>query len=163
MRVQNLFYKIEMFQVVGDILNFLRFIQSGKHPMLIDFFLGLELTAEKLTREDLTDFSWTRELLWHNFIELIGTVMSLINMFGLKRKLMQMLKYAWWKPNTYSRGQMTTPVMLSQTDCTTCLNKPVLPHTMGCSHIFCYYCLMVIILESYYFPTADGNYFGNLY
>lgn len=67
-KVQNLLTKMETFQLVGDMLNFLRFIQSGKHPALIDFILGLELTAEKLTREDLTDFSWTRELLWHNLI-----------------------------------------------------------------------------------------------
>lgn len=67
-KVQNFLNKIETFQLVGDILNFLRFIQSGKYPLLIDFILGLELTADKLTREDLTDLSWTRELLWHNFI-----------------------------------------------------------------------------------------------
>lgn len=67
-KVQNLLTKLETFQLIGDIFNFLRFIQSGKHPALIDFILGLELTADKLTREDLTDFSWTRELLWHNLI-----------------------------------------------------------------------------------------------
>lgn len=67
-KIQNFLTKMETFQLVGDMLNFLRFIQSGKHPALIDFILGLELTADKLTREDLTDFSWTRELLWHNLI-----------------------------------------------------------------------------------------------
>lgn len=66
--VQNVLHKLETFQLIGDIFNFLRFIQSGKSPLLIDFILGLEITADKLTREDLTDFSWTRELLWHNFI-----------------------------------------------------------------------------------------------
>lgn len=66
--VQNFIHKLETFQLIGDVLNFLRFIQTGKYPLLIDFILGLELTADKLTREDLTDFSWTRELLWHNFI-----------------------------------------------------------------------------------------------
>lgn len=67
-KVQNFVNKLETFQLIGDILNFCRFIQTGKYPLLIDFILGIELTAEKLTREDLTDFSWTRELLWHNFI-----------------------------------------------------------------------------------------------
>lgn len=67
-KIQDFVHKLETFQLIADILNFLRFIQSGKYPLLIDFILGLELSAEKLTREDLTDFSWTRELLWHNFI-----------------------------------------------------------------------------------------------
>lgn len=67
-RIQNLVHQLETFQLIGDIFNFIRFIQSGKHPILIDLILNLELTAEKLTRENLTDFSWTRELLWHNFI-----------------------------------------------------------------------------------------------
>lgn len=67
-KVQNFVNKLETFQLIGDIINFCRFIQTGKYPLLIDFILGIELSAEKLTREDLTDFSWTRELLWHNFI-----------------------------------------------------------------------------------------------
>lgn len=67
-KVQRFVHTLETFQIVGDALNFLRFIQSGKHPLLIDYILGLELTAEKLTREDLNDFSWTRELLWHNLV-----------------------------------------------------------------------------------------------
>lgn len=67
-KIQDFIHKLETFQLIADILNLLRFIQIGKYPLLIDFVLGLELSAEKLTREDLTDFSWTRELLWHNFI-----------------------------------------------------------------------------------------------
>lgn len=67
-KIQRVVHKLETFQLVGDILNFIRFIQSGKYPVLIDFILGLNLTAEKLTRENLSDLAWTRELLWHNFI-----------------------------------------------------------------------------------------------
>ncbi|XP_032511078.1 peroxisome biogenesis factor 2 [Danaus plexippus] len=140
-RVQNFLSKIETFQLVGDILNFLRFIQSGKHPALIDFILGLELTADKLTREDLTDFSWTRELLWHNLIELIGTVLSLVNMFGLKQRMTTILKYMWWKNRKSYKASASQATMTLNTTCAFCNEKPVLPHIMGCSHIFCYYCL----------------------
>ncbi|XP_026751224.1 peroxisome biogenesis factor 2 [Galleria mellonella] len=150
-KVQNFVYKIETFQLISDILNFLRFIQHGKYPVLIDFILGLELTADKLTREDLTDFSWTRELLWHNFIELIGTVISLMNMFGLRKKLTTVLKYMWWRNYTRTSGSPTSATMTQNTVCACCTNKPVLPHTMGCSHIFCYYCLMAN-------KTADPDY-----
>lgn len=67
-KLQNFMNTLDTFQVFGDVLNFLRFIKNGKHPVLIDFILGLELSADKLTREDLSDLSWTRELLWHNSI-----------------------------------------------------------------------------------------------
>ncbi|KAJ0179796.1 hypothetical protein K1T71_004387 [Dendrolimus kikuchii] len=140
--IQNIIHKLETFQMIGDILNFLRFIQSGKYPLLIDFILGLELTADKLTREDLTDFSWTRELLWHNFIELIGTSLALINIFGLRRRLSKVLKYVWWREHFRHVTKLSEVTMTMNTGCAFCSNKPVLPHTMGCSHIFCYYCLM---------------------
>lgn len=80
-KVQNFVQKLETFQLVGDILNFIRFIQSGKYPILIDFILGLELGAEKITRENLTDFGWTRELLWNNFIVSILKIHSQSNPF----------------------------------------------------------------------------------
>ncbi|CAH0728844.1 unnamed protein product, partial [Brenthis ino] len=123
------------------IYSFTSNIKSGKHPALIDFILGLELTADKLTREDLTDFSWTRELLWHNLIELIGTVLSLVNMFGLKQRMSKILKYMWWR-NRVGPSAVTSPASMTlYTTCACCSEKPILPHVMGCSHIFCYYCL----------------------
>ncbi|XP_049866442.1 peroxisome biogenesis factor 2 [Pectinophora gossypiella] len=141
-RIQNIVHKMETFQLIGDILNFLRFIQSGKYPVLIDFILGLELFADKLTREDLTDFSWTRELLWHNFIELIGTAISILNIFGLRRKLSNVLKYVWWSDNVRTSIKSSSAIMTTNTLCACCDSHPVLPYIMGCSHVFCYYCLM---------------------
>ncbi|XP_026485920.1 peroxisome biogenesis factor 2 [Vanessa tameamea] len=141
-KIQNFLSKMETFQLVGDILNFLQFVNSGKHPALIDFILGLQLTADKLTREDLTDFSWTRELLWHNLIELIGTVLSLVNMFGLRQRMTKALKYMWWRNHTGPSATSSTANMTIHTTCACCSDKPILPHVMGCSHIFCYYCLM---------------------
>ncbi|XP_068630207.1 peroxisome biogenesis factor 2-like [Battus philenor] len=149
-RVQNICNKIERVQIIGEIFNFLRFIQTGKYPILIDFILGLELTADKLAREDLSDLSWTRELLWHNLIEFIGTVVSLINIFGLKRKLTNALKYVWWQKHERSTGKLGSPVMTINTVCAYCSNKPVLPHVMGCSHVFCYYCLMALQRKLYF-------------
>lgn len=141
-KVQSFLHKLETIQLIGDIINFLRFIQTGKYPLLVDYILGLQLSADKLTREDLTDFSWTRELLWHNFIELIGTSLALINIFGLRKKLSYILKYAWWREHCRLAAKPCEATMTLNTNCVFCFNKPVLPHTMGCSHIFCYYCLM---------------------
>ncbi|XP_022121698.1 peroxisome biogenesis factor 2 [Pieris rapae] len=140
-KVQNVLNSLETFQLIGDIFNFLRFIQSGKHPAFIDFILGLELCADKVVREDLTDLSWTRELLWHNFIELIGTSLSLVNMFGLRQKLSKILKYVWWRNYARPSNKTSQAIMNVNTVCAVCSEKPTLPHVMGCSHIFCYYCL----------------------
>ncbi|XP_073951603.1 peroxisomal biogenesis factor 2 [Choristoneura fumiferana] len=159
-RVQSFVHQLETFQLFGDILNFLRFIQSGKYPVLIDFILGLELTADKLTREDLTDFSWTRELLWHNFIELIGTLISLMNIFGLQRLLSNVLKYVWWRQHIKPAGKMDVPTMTHATVCAICSQGPVLPHTMGCSHIFCYYCISANKAMDYEFACPKCYYSG---
>lgn len=67
-KLQNLLMRIETIHSICDILNFLRFIRSGRYPTQTDFILGLQMSADKVTREDLTDFAWTRELLWNNFI-----------------------------------------------------------------------------------------------
>ncbi|XP_037874902.1 peroxisome biogenesis factor 2 [Bombyx mori] len=141
-KVQNFIQNVEKIQLFSEVLNFLRFIQSGKHPLLIDFILGLELIGVNQTREDLTDFSWTRELLWHNLIELFGTGISLFNIIGLKQRLSKFLKYVWWNKPVHTFSQPGAPNMTLSTVCACCSNKPVLPHTMGCSHIFCYYCLV---------------------
>ncbi|XP_075970729.1 peroxisomal biogenesis factor 2 [Anticarsia gemmatalis] len=159
-KVQNIVHKLEMFQLIADILNFCRFIQTGKYPLVIDFILGLHLSAENLTREDLTDFSWTRELLWHNFIELIGTTIALINIFGLKRRLSSVLKYVWWRKHMKSTATSNTAVMTINTVCACCSNRPVLPHTMGCSHIFCYYCLTANKTADQDFPCPKCYYNG---
>ncbi|CAK1553767.1 unnamed protein product [Leptosia nina] len=140
-KVQSVLNSLETFQLIGDIFNFLRFIQSGKHPAFIDFILGIELAADKVIREDLTDFSWTRELLWHNFIELIGTTLSLVNMFGLRQKLSKVLKYVWWRNHVRTSTKSLPASMNINTVCASCSDKPILPHVMGCAHIFCYYCL----------------------
>ncbi|XP_041976757.1 peroxisome biogenesis factor 2 [Aricia agestis] len=141
-KVQNVLNRVEKVQLVGDILNFLRFIQSGKYPMLIDYILGLHLSADRITRENLSDFSWTRELLWHNLIELTGTVLSLVNMFGLRQKVTKLLRHMWWKSYTRSSVISGSSVMTIHTVCPCCSKRPILPHVMGCSHVFCYYCLM---------------------
>lgn len=75
--------------------------------------------------------------------ELIGTAISLINIFGLRRKLLNVLKYVSWSNQTRVKVASSNAIMTIHTECAFCSSSPVLPYTMGCSHIFCYYCLMV--------------------
>ncbi|XP_047507089.1 peroxisome biogenesis factor 2 isoform X2 [Pieris napi] len=73
--------------------------------------------------------------------ELIGTSLSLVNMFGLRQKLSKILKYVWWRNYARPSNKTSQATMNVNTVCAVCSEKPTLPHVMGCSHIFCYYCL----------------------
>lgn len=83
------------------------------------------------------------------FQELIGTTLSLVNMFGLRQKLSKILKYVWWRNYVRTSNKSTQATMNINTVCAVCSEKPTLPHAMGCSHIFCYYCLQVNYINSW--------------
>lgn len=86
----------------------------------------------------------------NNFQELIGTVISLMNIFGLKGRISGMMKYVWWKKHERLANNLGPASMDLNTLCAYCSSKPILPHTMSCSHIFCYYCLVVIIYSIFF-------------
>lgn len=65
---QNFISVLEKFQIIGDFMNMIRFLKTGKKPMLIEYLLNLEMTSTIKISNRYTDFSWTRELLWHSFI-----------------------------------------------------------------------------------------------
>lgn len=160
-RLQNFIMSLETLYSICDVLNFLRFIKSGKYPTVRDYILGLKMSADKITREDLTDLAWTRELLWNNFIELIGTIISLMNIFGLKGHLQGLMKYAWWRKPATAITPLGPPVMTVNTVCGICSCNPVIPHVMGCSHVFCFYCITANKSADKDFPCPHCNYNGS--
>lgn len=66
--VQNFLDAVERFQIVGDFMNLLRFLQTGKSPALIDYILHLQVSTNASINNRFQDNAWTRELLWHSFI-----------------------------------------------------------------------------------------------
>ncbi|KAH8379421.1 hypothetical protein KR009_004894 [Drosophila setifemur] len=134
--------------LVLNILNYFRFLKTGRKPTLVDFLLGLDyISLRNNQRRDIGYKYLTRELLWGGFMEILGLVLPIINF----RKLQRVLKswafgagLAGKRPETSM--EFFSPKMTVGTTCTFCGERPTLPHHMGCGHIYCYYCLNANVL-----------------
>ncbi|KAH8384501.1 peroxisome biogenesis factor 2 [Drosophila serrata] len=137
--------------LVLNILNYFRFLKTGRKPTLVDYLLGLDyISLRNNQRRDIGYKYLTRELLWGGFMEILGLVLPIINF----RKLQRVLKsWAFGKQLTGRRledreggVELLAPKMTASTTCTFCGERPTLPHHMGCGHIYCYYCLSANVL-----------------
>lgn len=77
------------------------------------------------------------------FQELLTFSLPFINYHSIKRKICDIIyPLAHRNANEWCRPSVTL-----QSNCTYCNERPTLPYYMGCSHIFCYYCLKVRIRD----------------
>ena len=145
--------------LVLSILNFFRFLKTGRKPSLIDFLLGLDyISLRHNQRRDIGYKYLTRELLWGGFMvitvlssqmyvlnfvciilqEILGLVLPIINFRKLQRLGKSLFRS---NVNRTERKKLEKPNILSSTTCVYCGERPTLPYYMGCEHIYCYYCL----------------------
>ncbi|XP_001957170.3 peroxisome biogenesis factor 2 [Drosophila ananassae] len=137
--------------LVLNILNYFRFLKTGRKPTLIDFLLGLDyISLRNNQRRDIGYKYLTRELLWGGFMEILGLVLPIINFRKLKRLLKSWtfggLSGKKFESGGSSKVELLSPKMTVGSTCTFCGERPTLPHHMGCGHIYCYYCLSANIL-----------------
>ncbi|XP_073840853.1 peroxisomal biogenesis factor 2 [Musca autumnalis] len=132
--------------LILSVLNFFRFLKTGRKPTLIDFMLGLDyISLRHNQRRDIGYKYLTRELLWGGFMEILGLVLPIINFRKVQRVARNMFKSkkaeeideAGHPLHPTNRKPKLTPT----TTCAYCGQRPTLPHYMGCEHIYCYYCL----------------------
>ncbi|XP_077288583.1 peroxisomal biogenesis factor 2 isoform X2 [Arctopsyche grandis] len=141
-RAQNFLIVLERFQVIGDFFNMIRFLQTGKKPTLIEYLLNLEIISMIKISNQYTDLSWTRELLWHSFIELFGVAAPLLNTQFVRRLIKDRSFNIFSRKKTvFSSFVNSNPIMTKKTKCAECRDNPILPHYMGCEHVFCHFCL----------------------
>lgn len=137
---------------VCTFLNFFRFLKTGKKPSLADYVLRLDnISMYGNKRRDVGYAHMTRELIWGGFMELLGFTIPLINYHSIKRKLRNIVSFS--KRNLSAQTERR-PMMTVTTKCAYCNERPTLPHHMGCSHIFCYYCLQVRFYCVVYTPSS---------
>ncbi|GJQ76615.1 hypothetical protein Trydic_g15477 [Trypoxylus dichotomus] len=79
----------------------------------------------------------TRELLWDSFIEILIYILPLVNYHKIKRSLNHVNPFH----KKLIRSTSTVALLTITTKCPHCNEFPILPHSMGCAHIFCYSCL----------------------
>lgn len=127
-----------------SVLNFFRFLKTGRMPTIVDYLLGLDyISLRHNQRRDIGYKYLTRELLWGGFMEILGLLLPVINF----RKIMRFLSHTIRNMNVNTREDKRTAnidgkvILNSNTICTYCEERPTIPHQMSCGHIYCYYCL----------------------
>ncbi|OCT76914.1 peroxisome biogenesis factor 2 [Xenopus laevis] len=130
----------------GALLNFLIFLQQGKFATLTERLLGIRSVFSRPQDVRQVGFEYmNREILWHGFAEFLIFLLPLINTQKLKSKL-----FSWCKP-AKSHGVSDPSLAVICKECCLCGEWPAMPHTIGCSHVFCYYCIKSNYMSDMYF------------
>ncbi|KAF7691619.1 peroxisome biogenesis factor 2 [Silurus meridionalis] len=119
---------------VASLLNFMLFLQSGMFPTLTERMLGVRpvFVQDRGARE--INFRYmNRELLWHGFAEFLIFLLPLINVWKLKSRVSGFFSGSDRAGRESESG--------GRSECAICSEWPVMPHAIGCSHVFCYYCV----------------------
>ncbi|XP_075160023.1 peroxisomal biogenesis factor 2 [Haematobia irritans] len=140
--------------LVLSVLNFFRFLKTGRKPTLIDFLLGLDYISLRHNQRREIGYKYlTRELLWGGFMEILGLVLPIINFRKIQRVARSLFSSRKRETNNESLNAIVKrkPKLTATTTCVFCGERPTLPHYMGCEHIYCYYCLSANI-------STDSNF-----
>lgn len=127
------------------ILNFFLFLRGGQ-LLLIERLLGLARDideqnyhrARTINKVQMELFS--RELIWKTLAEFLTFVIPFINVEYIKNTC---LRWAGLMSLESSRVSLAEAVMNDKhlSKCAICDKQPFNPYTIGCRHLFCYYCL----------------------
>ncbi|MED6260921.1 hypothetical protein ATANTOWER_031359, partial [Ataeniobius toweri] len=121
----------------ATLVNFLVFLRNGRHPVLVERITGAQAVFSKPNAvHDVTYQYMNRELLWHGFAEFLIFVLPLVNLRKLKTAVL--LRVLGRKGSDEEKAREPRDMWK---DCALCGEWPTLPHTVGCQHVFCYYCI----------------------
>lgn len=137
---------------LADVYNFLMFLRGGRYTSLADRVLKMHIISASKQARPLGYNYMTRELIWHTLIELLGNVLPLINYYSLKKKL-----YAKFSHRKKQFLRSDVIVLKKGMKCAICQDSPILPHHIGCSHIFCFYCIQGSLLADNAFQCPLCN------
>lgn len=135
---------------LGGLINFLIFLRKGKFATLTERLLGIRSVFCRPPQAREVGFEYmNRELLWHGFAELLIFLLPLINTQKWKAKLS-----SWCTPLTGAPNGDSS-LASSGRQCSLCGEWPTMPHTIGCEHIFCYYCVKSSFLFDMFFTCPQ--------
>ncbi|NXR07768.1 PEX2 factor, partial [Semnornis frantzii] len=118
------------------LLNFLVFLQQGRFATLTERILGIRAVFGRPQGIRQLGFDYmNRELLWHGFAEFLIYLLPFINLQKIK------LKISSWCLPVAGLPSSDQAAAARCKECSLCGEWPSLPHTIGCSHVFCYYCV----------------------
>ncbi|XP_062841343.1 peroxisome biogenesis factor 2 [Trichomycterus rosablanca] len=118
----------------ASLLNFLFFLRSGSFPTLTERLLGVRPVFVRPQGAREINFQYmNRELLWHGFAEFIIFLLPLLNVWKLKAKAFGLFSFSDQSGNQAESS--------GHSECAICTEWPIMPHSIGCGHVFCYYCI----------------------
>ncbi|XP_046872973.1 peroxisome biogenesis factor 2 isoform X2 [Hypomesus transpacificus] len=118
----------------ANLVNFLVFLRKGRHPSLSERILGVRAVFSRPPGARNVAFQYVnRELLWHGFAEFLIFLLPLVDM----RRAKAALRYFLSGPAEEGEGAGAG----GGQECGFCGEWPTMPHTIGCPHVFCYYCV----------------------
>ncbi|XP_008274503.1 peroxisome biogenesis factor 2 isoform X2 [Stegastes partitus] len=121
----------------ASLINFLVFLRNGRHPVLAERITGAQAVFSKPNVvRDVTYQYMNRELLWHGFAEFLIFLLPLINTRKLKATVSSLV-FGGESPD----GKGARERQEIWKECGLCREWPTMPHTVGCQHVFCYYCI----------------------
>lgn len=136
-RVNSFMDEIEMLIKILNIFTIVNFLRNGGAPSFLEYILNLiPVSTVPTSKRNVGYVYMTRELIWHGFIEFLVIIIPLINYSKLKRKVTKIIK-----GSIPTESLSLNCTFSSDSKCALCGELPILPHQMGCSHSFCFYCL----------------------
>lgn len=141
--------KFLMLWKILSLMNFCVFLQRAKYSSVIERFLQLRPLYS--TTQDIKVLQYdgiSKELLWHGVDEFLGFTLPLINIYRLKNNL----KRIWL---SLCNSDKFPQKERQYYECSICGNLPNFPHTIGCDHLFCYYCIASMVLVDPTFVCID--------
>ncbi|XP_066138180.1 peroxisome biogenesis factor 2-like isoform X1 [Euwallacea fornicatus] len=137
--INKIFLKWHILIKILDLINTAIFLRHGVKPLLIERVLGLnQIYSSQKSARTFESKYLARELLWNGFIEILVYILPLINYYKLKRLIKDYNPFGGRSVKNYV---LPNREMNASTKCAHCGQRPILPHHMGCIHIFCYICL----------------------
>lgn len=135
-----------------SLLNFCVFLQRAKFSSVTERIL--QIRPVYTTPQDIRVLQYggtTRELLWHGLHEFLGFTLPMINVHRIKNSFRRF--WLSWCCRDQLRKYRS-----KDENCPVCGSIPNFPHTIGCDHVFCYYCIASMVLADPTFICIDCNF-----
>ncbi|GFQ72800.1 peroxisome biogenesis factor 2 [Trichonephila clavata] len=132
-----------------SLINFCIFLQKSKYVSVVERFLHIRpVYTEPQNIRSVQNDNVDRELLWHGLSEFLGFTLPLINLPKIK---------GFFKRNCMQRSYKShfKKYFVHNNTCVICNNIPNFPHTIGCAHVFCYYCISSTLLADPFYVCLD--------
>jgi len=140
-----------------NLLHFLWFVNRGGFRTILERFLGLRAihNSQPFLEELDTEFT-ERELLWHGFSDILIFVLPMLNYRRFYNAIVRLGKRVrrGWSGADNDKDEISEKIKRTDilSPCAYCEQvPPTLPCHLGCSHVYCYYCLAANL-------EADKNY-----